>query len=131
MNTNFLQNTVLNFVNSFTNQERTNPVKQIITFAAVLALSVVATSSMAQTYKPDWATKLVLAGNGTDVTNNFTINAPTLGSAISWTLPNSNGTNGYMLTTNGAGVLSWTNPATGVTLAGDVTGAAGSNTVVK
>src|SRR5438132_11145660 len=78
--TSFLQEAFCKIVNSFTNQERINPVKRIITngraivyVAVILALSVVATSSMAQTYKPDWATKLVLAGGGTDVTNTITM----------------------------------------------------------
>src|SRR2546430_3724721 len=78
--TSFLQDSFCKLVNSFTNQERINPVKRIITngraivyVAVILALSVVATSSFAQTYKPDWATKLVLAGGGTDVTNTVTL----------------------------------------------------------
>jgi len=91
-----------------------------------------ATTLSAQTYKPTFGTKLVLAGGGTDITTNTTtLLAPATGGALSLTLPNSAGTNGYMLTTNGLGILSWTNPATGITLAGDVSGSAGTNTVDK
>jgi hypothetical protein len=132
MNTNFLQIKILYSNHSFTNQERISPVKRIITFAAALALSLVAvSSSMAQTYKPDWATKLVLAGGGTDVTNTVTLTTAPGGAApITLTFPNAYaGGAGYVLTSTTTGGLSWTDPATAITLDGDVTGAAGNNSI--
>jgi hypothetical protein len=45
-------------------------------------------------------------------------------------LPATAGTNSYVLTTNGSGVLSWSNPSgLEVSLTGDITGSAGSNTI--
>ncbi len=95
---------------------------------AVLALGNIAS---AQTYKTDYATKLVLAGGGTSTTNTTTIQTDALGSAV-YTFPSTGITNGYVLTTNGSGLLSWTSPTTlSIVLAGDVTGAPGSNTVAR
>ncbi len=101
--------------------------QRLIACAAVLALFMCANAVNAQTYKPDWATKLVLPSAGTDPSKLFTITSGTLSGALSWTLPITAGSSGYMLTTDGTGVLSWTNPS--VTLGGDVTGASGSNTI--
>jgi hypothetical protein len=44
---------------------------------------------------------------------NIIIGAPTLGASYSLTLPNTDGTNGYVLTTDGSGILSWEAPGTG------------------
>jgi len=49
--------------------------------------------------------------------NPFTLDASGLTTARTWTLPDSNGTNTYLLSTNGAGVLSWAAPATGTVTA--------------
>ncbi|MCC6845342.1 MAG: hypothetical protein IT283_03390, partial [Bacteroidetes bacterium] len=40
----------------------------------------------------------------------------TIPANVTWTLPNADGTNGQVLTTNGSGTLSWTNAVTGVTI---------------
>src|SRR5579883_1121711 len=100
-----------------------------ILFVTILAVALGATSAQSQTYKPDWATKIVLPSGGTDPSNLFTITAGSITGAHSWTLPTGDGGNGWVLTTNGSGTLSWTNPASGITLAGDVTGSAGSNAI--
>lgn len=56
------------------------------------------------------ASSLTLTGSS------LTLNMPV---ATTWTLPSSNGLNGYLLTTNGAGVLSWQAPVPlGVTSVG-------------
>ena len=48
-------------------------------------------------------------------TNSINIRAPAaaIGSNLTWTLPNSNGTAGYVLSTDGAGVLNWQSPTAG------------------
>ncbi|HWF44183.1 MAG TPA: hypothetical protein VG537_06045, partial [Candidatus Kapabacteria bacterium] len=101
--------------------------------AGVFAIAATLTVSTAQsqTYKPDWATKVVLPSAGADITKQFTIQAGTMSGALSWRLPINAGGAGYVLTTDGSasGILSWTDPATGVTLTGDANGPAGSNTV--
>jgi trimeric autotransporter adhesin len=102
-------------------------VASIFACAAVLSVS----TAKAQTYKPDWATKVVLPSAGSDITKQFTIQSGTMSGALSWTLPITAGGAGYILTTNGAGVLSWADAATGVTLAGDANGPAGTNAVTS
>ncbi|MDP4219116.1 MAG: hypothetical protein Q8896_01635 [Bacteroidota bacterium] len=104
--------------------------KTFIAMLAIVTVAVCAPSLYSQTYKPDYATKLVLAGGGSSLVNTTTLLAPA-GSSFTLTLPGATGSSGYILTTDGAGVMSWTNPATGVVLAGDVTGNAGTNTVAK
>jgi len=99
----------------------------------VLMLALFATSATSQTFKPNFGTKIVLAGGGTDPVNTMTITTASGGtSPITLTMPNSYaGGAGYVLTSNSSGVLTWTNPTTGITLGGDVTGPAGANTVTK
>ncbi|HET9137200.1 MAG TPA: hypothetical protein VFO76_11220, partial [Candidatus Kapabacteria bacterium] len=101
--------------------------------ALLIATVTISSTAFGQLYKADYATKLVLAGTGgPGLPNTITLTAPAIGPSFSLTLPATVGSAGYILTTDGTtGQLSWTNPAVGVTLAGDVTGAAGSNTVVK
>jgi len=95
---------------------------------------VAVSSSYAQTYKPDWATKLVLAGGGTDVTNTVAITTQAGGSSpLTYTFPNAV-TDGYILQTNGSGTLTWVDPTTAlasITLGGDLSGTAGNATVAK
>jgi hypothetical protein len=51
-----------------------------------------------------------------DSSNWVAFQAPaTIASNVTWTLPSADGSNGQMLTTNGAGVLSFTTPTAGVT----------------
>ena len=45
--------------------------------------------------------------------------AATIASNVTWTLPNADGTNGQVLTTNGSGTLTWTTAATTVTITND------------
>jgi len=40
--------------------------------------------------------------------------ASTIASNVTWTLPNTDGTNGQVLQTNGTGTLSWTTPSSGI-----------------
>lgn len=100
--------------------------------AAATLLLTAALPASAQTYKPDWATKMVLAKSGNDPSNTVTILAGANATNLTLTLPAAApGGNGYILAATTGGVMSWVNPAASVTLAGDVTGAANSNTVVK
>jgi hypothetical protein len=62
-------------------------------------------------------TRIRLLGNKTDPTNVFTIQAPALTRTRSWTVPNVDGSSGYVLSTNGSGILSWVDPATLLTAA--------------
>ncbi len=107
---------------------RTNSTKQI-TIAFIALVVMFASHADAQTFKSDYATRLVLASGSISPTNTISIQAPVLGSSYTLTFPATAGTSGYMLTTDGAGVLSWTNPSTGITLAGDIIGSAGANTI--
>src|SRR5436305_2105488 len=83
--------------------------KRIILFL-VAAGSLTASTTFAQTYKPDFATKLVLAGGTTSTTNLITLQGAG-GGSITYTFPSA-ATNGYVLTTDASGNLTWTNPAT-------------------
>lgn len=89
--------------------------------------------TLAQTYKADYATKVVLAGNMTSTTNTVTVAAPSLSSGWTLTLPTAPaGTNGFVLTGNTDGTTAWASAGSlSVTLGGDVTGPSGSNTVAK
>jgi len=99
-------------------------------WGVLIALAMMFVSNAdAQTFKSDYATKLVLASGGVSPANTLTMIAPTLASSYTLTFPATAGTNGYMLTTDGSGNLSWTNPSTGITLAGDITGSAGANVI--
>lgn len=100
--------------------------KKLIT--ALFVLMMICSVSFAQTYKPDYATKVVLAGGGTSLVNTTTLLAPG-GLSNTITLPATAPTLGYVLTTDGSGNLSFTNPLTGITLAGDITGPAGTNVI--
>ena len=75
----------------------------------LLALGIAATSAAAQTYKSNFGTKLVLAGGGSSLANTTTLQASNAGS-VTYTFPSSGVTNGYLLTTDASGNLSWTNP---------------------
>lgn len=57
-------------------------------------------------------------------TNYVTIRSDSSTSTYTITLPSTSGTSGYVLTTNGAGVLSWTNPSTVTQGSGTVDSAA-------
>ncbi len=100
-----------------------------------IAISMVAlhTVGRTQTYKADYATKVVLAGGQTSTANTLMIVAPTLSTGYTFTLPNAPaGTNGFVLTGNTDGTTSWASAGSlSVTLGGDVTGPSGSNTVTK
>lgn len=66
--------------------------------------------------------KILTAGNTIKLNNStFThsITPGTLVGDISWILPPTNGTSGYVLTTDGAGVLSWTTNGSSVTVPGE------------
>ncbi len=107
---------------------------KITALLVLTMLTGMASISVAQTYKTDFSTQIVLAGGGIDPIHTVTLaTAPTPGtSAITLKFPTSlPGTAGYVLSTDQNGNLSWVNPATGFSLAGDVTGSAGANTVAK
>jgi hypothetical protein len=101
----------------------------------LVALFVIATSGLlvAQTFKSDYATKLVLAGAQTSTANTLTVVAPSLTSGWTFSFPAAPaGTNGFVLTGNTDGTTSWASAGSlSVTLGGDVTGPSGSNTVVQ
>ncbi len=107
---------------------KTNTTMKRTTLFLAAACILAAASVNAQTYKAGFNTKLVLPSGGTDPTYNFTITSGTITGNLSWTLPDSAGTSGDVLVTNGSGVLGWVPATSSVTLAGDVTGASGSNT---
>jgi hypothetical protein len=100
---------------------------------AAIAVAALCEVTLAQTYKADYATKLVLAGNMTSTANTLTLASPALSSGWTLTLPTAPaGTNGFVLTGNTDGTTSWASAGSlSVTLAGDVTGPSGSNTVAK
>jgi hypothetical protein len=103
-----------------------------IVFLSAMAAALLTQVVNAQSVADRNAKKLVLAGGTSDLANTVTVQAPSLGGPLTLTLPSAApGADGYMLTATTLGVMSWTNPSTGVTLGGDVTGAAGSNTVSK
>jgi hypothetical protein len=77
----------------------------------VLALAMTCSTAFAQTYKPAFETKTVMAGSGTDVTNTTTITAGANASPLTWTLPPDNGAAvNYFLMNNGSGILTWASP---------------------
>jgi hypothetical protein len=89
----------------------------------VLAAMVAVTNTFAQTYKPTFGTKLVLAGGGTDIVNTLTMQAPALGAAYTLTLPVDDGNANQVLQTNGSGVTTWaTAILSGGSAGGDLTG---------
>ncbi len=102
----------------------------MITASSSMLLS---TAARSQTYKADFATKVVLAGAATDIGKTITLFAPAVTgpTSFSLTLPSAlPGGAGYILTAGTDGDMSWTDPASSIiTLNGDVTGPSGSNTV--
>src|SRR5450631_1699624 len=90
----------------------------------ILMLAFAATSAKSQTFKTDFATQLVLAGGGTDPAHTLTLLATAGAAPITLTFPNAASAATYVLSSDGAGHLTWGNAAAGITLAGDVTGAA-------
>jgi filamentous hemagglutinin len=100
-----------------------------LTVAVTLALLVgIAPRAFSQTYDSVHATGVVLAGNGTDTKHTLSITAATpAAGSFTLTFPGTEpgGVVGYVLTMNTTnGGLSWTNPASGLTvnLSGDVGG---------
>jgi len=93
----------------------------------VILLALLATSANAQTFKSDFATQLVLAGGGNDPIHSLTLTATAGAAPISLAFPNAASAASYVLVSDGAGHLTFSNAAAGVTLGGDVTGAANSN----
>src|SRR5437868_833435 len=111
-------------IDQFTNDPMTHFIKKISVAvpATIVALALALSSTaIAQTYKPDFATKVQLAGggtlggSGTDVTNTMTITASNT-AAINWLLPATNGTSGYVLSNNGSGTLSWIDPTASLSI---------------
>jgi len=97
---------------------------------AAVFLSLVATAAQSQTYKTDFSTKTVLAGGGNDPAHTLTLMAPASPAAgLTFTFPANAGTSGYVLKTDGAGNMSWVDPAAAFTLGGDVTGVANNNAI--
>jgi hypothetical protein len=82
-----------------------------IVAAVFIATMAIATNSHAQFYKPDFATKIYLAGgDGSSLGEKVTLHAPSLGTGASYslTLPTTAGSNGNFLTVDGSGNLVWT-----------------------
>ncbi|HYM20824.1 MAG TPA: hypothetical protein VEW28_07465 [Candidatus Kapabacteria bacterium] len=107
--------------------------KLIIAALAFVTGAACTTAAFAQTYKTDFATQVTLAGSGTSLAKTITLNAATPTASFAYTLPDVNGAAaGYLLTLNTtSGGLTWTNPSSATSLAGDVTGTAGANTISK
>jgi len=81
----------------------------ILAALVILTVAICTTSSAtAQAYKPDWTTKVVLAGGGTDIVNTVTLSAPTqaLGN-IPLILPATIGTAGQVMTWGIGGQMTW------------------------
>lgn len=97
----------------------------------IVLLAIAPITTIAQTYKPTYASKLLFAGNETNITNTLTLRAPALSSALIFTLPsNYPAMDGYVLTSTSTGGMSWADPSgLSVTLSGDVTGTTNSNTL--
>ncbi|MBS1902107.1 MAG: hypothetical protein JSS75_00185 [Bacteroidetes bacterium] len=93
--------------------------KQLFT-ALVVALGFAGAAS-AQTYKPDYATKVVLAGSGTDLTKTISLVGATPGTAVTYTLPDKPASSGYILASTTGGTMSWVDP-TSVSSAWNLTG---------
>ena len=105
--------------------------KKLMVAVPVLAIAMSGSTALAQTYKPDFATKIVATGAGNSITNTTTITGSST-SPLTWTLPPDNGASAhYFMMNDGTGTLTWSDPSAFITLAGDVTGAANANTVVK
>lgn len=80
--------------------------------------------STSKRYLNIFSSALSLLGQGllklfdADSSNSISIRAPaTLSTDLTWTLPNSNGTNGQALTTDGTGSLSWSSSGSGANTA--------------
>lgn len=80
--------------------------------------------STSKRYLNMFSSALSLMGQGllklfdADSSNSISIRAPaTLATDLTWTLPNSNGTNGQALTTDGTGTLSWASGGAGANTA--------------
>lgn len=80
--------------------------------------------STSKRYLNMFSSALSLLGQGllklfdADSSNSISIRAPaTLATDLTWTLPNSNGTNGQALTTDGTGTLSWASGGAGANTA--------------
>lgn len=73
--------------------------------------------------------KLQVSEPAASGTNKITLTSPALGSDYTFTLPNTAGTSGYLLATNGTGVLSWSNTLSSFTLSSPVISSGTANTV--
>jgi hypothetical protein len=78
-----------------------------ILLSVLLVLSVLAPNAFAQTYEAKYATKVVFASGGTDITKKLTLVAPVLPAGFTLTLPTTGGTANYYLKTDGSGNTSW------------------------
>ena len=94
-------------------------------------LALVATGAKSQTFKSDFATQVVLAGGGNDPVNTLTLLASPSTIPLMLTFPNAATAGTYVLSSDGSGHLVWANGSAGITLGGDVTGAANNNKIAS
>ncbi len=106
-----------------------------VAMLAAYAMLLPATTVNAQTYKSDFSTEVILAGGGTNTGKTVTLNAAVpAANSFTLTFPGTEpgGVVGYVLTMNTTtGGLSWTNPASGLTvnLSGDVGGTSAATVI--
>jgi len=108
---------------------KTNHIKAVL---IVALLTMACSTTFAQLYKTDYTTKIVLTNSGfpANPANMVTLTAPSvMPGPYSLIMPTTAGTTGYFLTAGVGGQLSWTDPAAGITLTGDVNGPLNANVV--
>ncbi|MDP4198460.1 MAG: hypothetical protein Q8922_01020 [Bacteroidota bacterium] len=105
--------------------------KIILTAPILAAVLFLTTPGWSQTYKPDWATKIVLAGGQNDPANPVRLLAPAnAAGGINLTLPASLGTNGFVLKTDGSGVMSWVDIVSAINASSSIINVANGGTGV-
>jgi hypothetical protein len=78
--------------------------------ALLIATVMISSTAFGQLYKADYATKLVLAGQGgVGLPNKMTFTAPAITGDQNYVWPLTTGTANYVLKTDGAGNLDWVN----------------------
>lgn len=103
--------------------------KQRLLIAAMAVL--LSSAAFGQTFKTEFPTKLVMAGDTADPFNTLTIKlASNTAGGLTWVLPASSGANGDILGTDGNGNLSWMSPIS-IAIGGDVTGTPDATVVSK
>ncbi len=95
----------------------------------VLLFALVATGAKSQTFKTDYSTKLILAGNGNDPVNTLTLASSARTDSTILMFPNPAVATSYVLSSDASGHLTWSTNAGSLILGGDAIGPAGANIV--